>query len=865
MIKKTTWTPVVLTMLVGIAISLILFLELKKTNDRDLEQKFANASMERANVIIEHFDDYLRELNSIKRFYYGSDFVSRKEFQAFVTPILQNKGFQAIEWLPRVSSEKRAHYESAAQKEGYNDFRFIEVNGNGQTKVAENKSLYFPVYYLEPLKGNESALGFAADLSNPVFGSPIAKAYSSGKPSGGNRFLIKPDKEGNYVFNVVIPVYKGDKEPDSLSLISAELEGFIQGTLKPAEIINEAISKFHPLGICTYFSDLAAPSNEQILYEHKPRIGSLNPAAGFNYRFIKKFELAGREYSIKCAPNEAFIYNNSNKEYLYLPLLAFGFTILISLYLSSVLFQREKAEALVSKRNIELKNSEEKSRLLIQNSNDVIVIIDQSGSQLFVSESAARITGYSTDELRKKKIESVVHPDDRARILEAIDDCVKNPEKPVTVQFRHKKKSGGYCYLESVGMNFINTPGIMGIVVNTRDITERKLVEDELRSAKEKAEEMNRLKTSFFANMSHELRTPLHGMLGIAQVLSEMAEDENKKNLANMIFSSGKRLLNTLNMILNFSKVEANKQEIRYAKINLTEAVKHNISLFNMMALDKELSLDFYSSGKDILVYTDAQMIDSILNNLIDNAIKYTERGGIKVYLEPEIVDGKSYAMIKIKDTGLGIPKNNQNNIFDEFQQVSQGYGRSFEGTGLGLSIVKKYVELLNGKILLTSKIGEGSEFTVFIPEKNYLEHPDEEIIDETSFGKRLQIETKGRILFVDDDIVTHNIVRLWLEKQADIEFAKDVEGALEKLKDNTYPLVILDINLKKGGSGVDVMREMKKMPVYTNTPVIACTAYAMAGEKEKLIAEGFKYYLSKPFDKAELIGIINSALNSKN
>ncbi len=224
--------------------------------------------------------------------------------------------------------------------------------------------------------------------------------------------------------------------------------------------------------------------------------------------------------------------------------------------------------------------------------------------------------------------------------------------------------------------------GILSVAIAQEE--ERQQVETELRTAKEKAEEMSRLKSSFLANMSHELRTPMHGILGMAEILNSQSTNNETKEMTDMILTSGRRLLNTLNMILTLARIEANKQEIRLKSIKLFQTVMHSVRLYTPMALEKNLSIKFVSISDDIEFLTDPQLFDSILNNLIDNAIKYTETGGISVYAGKEIRNGEESVVIKVEDTGIGITPENQQLVFDEFRQVSEGYDRAFEGAGLG-------------------------------------------------------------------------------------------------------------------------------------------------------------------------------------
>jgi Signal transduction histidine kinase len=318
-------------------------------------------------------------------------------------------------------------------------------------------------------------------------------------------------------------------------------------------------------------------------------------------------------------------------------------------------------------------------------------------------------------------------------------------------------------------------------------------------------------------------------------------------------------------MILNISRIEANKHEILKSKINVFQTIKGIVNLFELLAAEKNVVLKFEAESDSLFIETDVQMLNSIINNMIDNALKYTIEGSVTVYAGRQGMDNKKFLLIKVQDTGIGISKENMEIIFEEFRQVSEGYNRSFEGTGLGLTIIKRYIDLLKGKIRVESKLGEGSTFYVYLP----IEEPDADkltILEENLSEDKNVVTTETKlqkILLVDDDVITSNIVKRWMNKIAEVDYAEDSQEAFELYSKKIYPIVILDINLKLGGNGIEVLKKLRKTPGYENIPVIACTAYAMEGDKENLISEGFDYYISKPFEKRELISLISGILKT--
>jgi signal transduction histidine kinase len=235
---------------------------------------------------------------------------------------------------------------------------------------------------------------------------------------------------------------------------------------------------------------------------------------------------------------------------------------------------------------------------------------------------------------------------------------------------------------------------------------------DEMRKAKEIAEEMNRLKSNFLANMSHEIRTPINGILGISQVIEMETTSPEIKGYVQLQQQSGKRLLNTITSILNLSRLEAQKEHLVLEPVDISKLLKEVISPLEELARKKNLSFDFSVNDSKLVCIADEHMLYQVVNNIVGNAIKFTDRGGVKIMIGR---DGEC-AMIQVSDTGIGMAAEFLPRMFNPFEQESGGRNRNYEGTGLGLSISKKYIVLLGGEIKVTSVKSQGSVFTVRIP-----------------------------------------------------------------------------------------------------------------------------------------------------
>jgi len=513
---------------------------------------------------------------------------------------------------------------------------------------------------------------------------------------------------------------------------------------------------------------------------------------------------------------------------------------------------------------IEKKRSEEialKLKKGIEQNPISVVITDYDGNIEFVNPKFCDITGYTLSEAIGKNPNILKSGEHEKEFYDKLWDTIKSG-KDWRGEFHDKKKNGELYWENAIISPIANEEGkITHFIAVKEDITEKKKMIEELIRAKEKAEEMNKVKSVFFANMSHELRTPLNGILGFSELLQgELSTDPALMGMAETINKSGNRLLETLNMILNISKLEAEMVDLNFKKINIVPVIEETVRLYSPIAQRKKLDLRFTSSSDNIECLLDLNLLNSVLNNLVNNAIKYTIEGFVNVEVRAE----NESAVIIISDSGIGIPKSKQSQIWEAFRQVSEGFNRSFEGTGLGLTITKKYVDLMNGSISLESKEKKGSVFTIKF---SLMKSSFQEILKKPSLQKQKEgiSETEKnkpgiKILFVDDDIDARNLVKAFINNVYTLDFAVNANEAINKTKETKYDIILMDINLRKGADGVEAMQNIRKINDYKHSQIIAVTAYAMNNDKEEFLGQGFDNYLAKPFRKAQLMEVLKKA-----
>lgn len=414
---------------------------------------------------------------------------------------------------------------------------------------------------------------------------------------------------------------------------------------------------------------------------------------------------------------------------------------------------------------------------------------------------------------------------------------------------------------------------IIGVV---RDISLIKKTEQTLIDAKNRAEEMNRLKSNFLANMSHELRTPLISILGFAEILIDSSEDSSIQESSKNILYGGRRLLETLNVILQFSRIEAEKVVLLPELFDVVASIRGITDKYKIFAQQKNIKLFFENETDECFAETDKVLFEEILSQILNNAIKFTNEGTVLVVLKKDEADFAKYFTLEISDSGIGISPENCKIIFDEFRQVSEGVTRGYEGLGLGLTIVKKYTSLLKGSIEVHSELGVGSTFTLHFPlveahaahlppVKSPTLEEEKKTFSLTEFFKETKFENNlPVVLLVEDDPSTSDVITIFLRKVCRLEYANRADKAIQKATEKKYNAILMDINLGKGPTGTEAMKLIKQNTINSDTPMIAVTAYALDNEKEILLAAGFTDFISKPFNKIEIMKKLTSCLMMK-
>ncbi len=503
------------------------------------------------------------------------------------------------------------------------------------------------------------------------------------------------------------------------------------------------------------------------------------------------------------------------------------------------------------------------------------VVHDEQGNFLYANQKALGLGDYHENNLSglspKNSFLNEVLPKDIFQM---------NGMDEINFEIDHKHKDGSMVPLNvySRSINWNNRKFVLTVTTDITDIKNyqkeildknkeieiqnleyRKLM-DELVKSKEKAEESDRLKSAFLANMSHEIRTPMNGIIGFADLLEDNSiEDDKKKQFLQIIKTSGLQLLNIINDIIDISKIETHQIRFTEEKVNISQIMNDLVSFFYQITEKKNLQLTISSMvGNDQdECKTDGVKLRQILTNLINNAIKFTDCGFIKVLVS--VKDHLFY--FEVQDSGCGISKENQSVIFDRFRQVDDKKGSTLQvGTGLGLAISKAYIELNGGKISVSSEPGKGSAFSFTWPYVSAKELPlknGDEFCDVNKSSTSIYNWSGKNILVAEDELVNFFYVReLLTPTGANIIKAVNGKEVLDYLSKNPYPdIILMDLKMPLL-NGYDATIEIRR--TNKDVPIIAVTAYAFAGEKEKAMNAGCHLFIHKPFRKEELLSAIS-------
>ncbi len=589
----------------------------------------------------------------------------------------------------------------------------------------------------------------------------------------------------------------------------------------------------------------------------------------------------------------AILLNNHTIYFLpnmYESVLFVIFLSVISVIGSAVNF---KLRMQLAERSYRIELSEQKFHSIFENSAEGMFQSSLEGKLLTVNPALVQILGYDgAEELLKMNLAKDIYKyeKDRTTLIDKLKENGVVENHILTL----KKKNGDEVIVRLNDKLVTNEDGNKYYFEGSMtDITEqvvadkkRKKAEDELREEKIKSDRLAReatkssiIKSQFLANMSHEIRTPMNGVLGYLMLIEKESyrDKEEMKQFASDARQSAESLLDILNDILDFSKIESGKMELYDTDFNLNNVIDESVSLLLTRAKEKELTITTkIADNSNVLMYGDSTRLRQIFINLISNAIKFTSHG--KILIEASTVEeGEEIVILNasVKDEGIGIPKEKMEDLFKPFSQIDATYSRKYGGTGLGLVISKEFVTMMGGEIGVESEVGKGSRFYFSVklkiqkgkkyadvPEstgRNIAINSDDKIQDQEALGNLKRERSKFKILLAEDNLINQKVaIRILNDAGFQISAVNDGREAINQVKNNNYDLVLMDVQMPEV-DGFMATREIRALGEKTiNLPIIAITAHALLGDKEKCLEAGMNDYVSKPIQPDQMMSIID-------
>jgi signal transduction histidine kinase/CheY-like chemotaxis protein len=512
----------------------------------------------------------------------------------------------------------------------------------------------------------------------------------------------------------------------------------------------------------------------------------------------------------------------------------------------------------------------ERLEFAIQSAGDGYFEIDFNTMTYTPNPALARGLGFDPGPKDMQTLRDRVHPEDADFVFNTLASVKDGLTSGWKQEIRIRIATGGYRWMQLraqvIEANAIHGRKLIGTVV---DLTAWKNIEADLRAAKDTAENSSAAKSQFLANMSHEIRTPLNGVLGMAQALEADGLTPSQKEKVGIILDSGKSLTALLNDVLDLTKIEAGKLEISAVPGDFLHTMKRTRQLFQSTAEDKGLDLFVrYDSNFPQRLSYDPVRVRQCVSNLLSNAIKFTAQGEVEVGISAKPLarqDGEPQSFtvhIDVRDSGIGMSKEVMDKLFTVFTQADGATTRKFGGSGLGLAISRQLARMMGGDITVTSQEGRGSTFhlTFKAQEAHAVAEAAPATATKTAEPKRSGLRGM-RVLLTDDNAINRQVIKLFLAPQGcEISEATNGKEALDKVASGEFDIVLLDVHMPVM-DGKEAIKRIRANEKWQNLPVIALTADAMSGDREKYLALGMTDYVSKPVDQRELVAKMHAVL----
>jgi PAS domain S-box-containing protein len=496
---------------------------------------------------------------------------------------------------------------------------------------------------------------------------------------------------------------------------------------------------------------------------------------------------------------------------------------------------------------------------------DGCAVVDLRGNYLFVNHAFCRMFNYRRDELIGANFKNAVG-EDRVATLRAAFSQVYGTGRPAQLEYQAFPCDREPMFLDqSISLERDGDGEAVGFLTIVRDCTARKLAEQEADRARHAAEQASSAKSEFLANMSHEIRTPMNGIIGMSALALDGPLTADQADCISAVKSSAESLLALLNDILDFAKIESRKLDLEQIPFSVADLVAAAVQPLAFQAGQKQVTLLVdVASAVPAAIVGDPNRLRQVIANLVGNAVKFTERGSVVVSAAAETIGrGQITLHLSVRDTGIGISRDQCARIFEPFAQADQSTSRRFGGTGLGLTISATLVDLMGGRIWVESEPGLGSTFHIVLP---FDIAAGATIVTQATSPPRLDpappspsVARAMRVLVVEDNVVNQRVaVGLLSRRGHAVTIAPDGAEAIARLEHETYDVVLMDIQMP-GMSGIEATAAIRARERASgrHVRIVAMTAHAMTGDRDRFLEAGMDGYVSKPIDSRTLFAII--------
>jgi PAS domain S-box-containing protein len=876
-----SYYPVVLTFLMGFVISFFTFYLVKDLQTKELRKVFASE----ADSFLARFESkiisYNDILTAIEALFNSSDFVSRDEFEVFVYDYLVKKtDVKSIMFVLRLPLERLDEYIDQISAETGTFGLKNYVNGNialvEQSQLQE-KPYYYPVHYIEPYDENifltdissfpsvEQALDRSDRGASTVLSYPYHPAQ--GRVTGHELqdmvmvrpLLFKPlnpeDRKDLQAFRERIV----EKYYSRTAYLAMEID-FIQVM---TEILRD--EKFQNMNVRAYVLTGTGPLK---IFDNSAGM-TVDEEKQVYTNYINKF---GAEWAIDYWPKNKFSDQAKWQQYLVL-IGGVLFAFIISLYALTLIRQRVRDQVLqksLSDKNEELQRissalNVEKKYLdsILDNMMQAVVAIDEFGTIKSFNVWAERMFGYTEGELQGRNINCLMPEPYHSQHDGYLARYKKTGKKNIIGTSRNVDalKKDGSVFPVSLSVTRVEIEDEIVFIGLMADITEQRTREEMLRLSKDQADRANNAKSSFLANMSHEFRTPLNSIMGMSRMLTEDKKlDQGSHEMVGIIYMSANLLLEIVNDILDISKIEAGGLELERIGFDFKRVVSSVVDAMAPIASEKGIVLNQnWSVEKLPPLVGDPLRVNRVLTNLVSNAIKYSDKGDIEITIKAvETGPHEIEIYCAVQDQGVGIASDKIEQIFDKFTQSDVSTTRRFGGTGLGLSITKELISMMGGEIGAESQLGKGSTFWFKIPfliTDTIEENTVQDVRGFDSSIPRIAV-SEARVLVAEDHLFNQELIKRMLERLNfnEVVLVENGKEAVDACQEKEFSLILMDCHMpiKNGYEATEDIRRLEEGSD-KKIPIVALTADAMKGTKEKCHSFGMDEYVTKPIDTDEL------------